>query len=106
MVLLLAMLTAFGPMSLDLYLPAFPSVAEAFDTDVSAVQLTMTTFLIGIASGQILWGPTADRFGRRRPLIVGLGLYIVKTILNTYKENISVTSENGETEFTFTLSEV
>lgn len=83
MVLLLAMLTAFGPMSLDLYLPAFPSVAEAFDTDVSAVQLTMTTFLIGIASGQILWGPTADRFGRRRPLIVGLGLYIVASLLIT-----------------------
>lgn len=83
MVLLLAMLTAFGPMSLDLYLPAFPSVAAGFDTDVSSVQLTMTTFLIGIAAGQILWGPTADRFGRRRPLIFGLGLYIVASLLIT-----------------------
>ena len=83
MVLLLAMLTAFGPMSLDLYLPAFPSVAAAFDTDVSSVQLTMTTFLIGIAAGQILWGPTADRFGRRRPLVAGLGLYIAASLLIT-----------------------
>ena len=83
MVLLLAMLTAFGPMSLDLYLPAFPSVAASFDTDVSSVQLTMTTFLIGIAAGQILWGPTADRFGRRRPLIFGLGLYILASLLIT-----------------------
>lgn len=83
MVLLLAMLTAFGPMSLDLYLPAFPSVAQTYGTDVSAVQLTMTTFLIGLAAGQLVWGPIADRFGRRRPLMFGLGLYIAASLLIT-----------------------
>ena len=81
LLLLLAALTAFGPMSLDLYLPAFPEIAANFGTDTGSVQLTMSACLIGLGAGQVLWGPISDRFGRKRPLIVGLVIFIVASLL-------------------------
>lgn len=78
---LLAGLSAFGPMSLDFYLPAFESVAVDFGVEVGSVQLTMATYLVGMGAGQILWGPTADRYGRKRPLTIGLVLYMVSSLL-------------------------
>ena len=79
-IVLLAALTAFGPMSLDLYLPAFPQIAAQFGTDTGSVQLTFSACLLGLGLGQVLWGPTSDRYGRRIPLIIGLVLYIAASL--------------------------
>ena len=81
LLLLLAALTAFAPMSLDLYLPAFPSIAESYGTDTGSVQLTMSACLLGLGLGQVLWGPVSDRYGRRRPLLVGLTIFMIASLL-------------------------
>jgi DHA1 family bicyclomycin/chloramphenicol resistance-like MFS transporter len=70
-------------MSLDLYLPAFPAIATDFGTDTGSVQLTMSACLLGLGVGQVLWGPTSDRYGRKRPLLVGLVIFIVASLLIT-----------------------
>ncbi len=71
LVVLLGALTAFGPLGIDMYLPAFPQIADALGAPIGAVQLTLPVFLAGMAAGQILYGPLSDRFGRRAPLIAG-----------------------------------
>lgn len=71
LVLVLALLTAVSPLSTDIYLPAFPELQADFGVDAPVVQLTLTTFMIGLAVGQLVIGPLSDRWGRRRPLIVG-----------------------------------
>jgi len=77
LIFLLGMLTAFGSMSIDMYLPAFPAIARDFHVSIADVQLTLAAFNIGIALGQLLYGPLADKLGRKPNLIVGLLLYIV-----------------------------
>ena len=90
LLLLLAALTAIGPMSLDLYLPAFPSIARTFGTDTGSVQLTMSACLLGLGIGQVLWGPTSDRYGRKRPLLVGLGIFLVASLLIMIAPSLAV----------------
>lgn len=68
---------ALGPISIDMYLPAFPSLAGDLGVGIDRVQLTLGTFLVGLAAGQAFYGPISDRYGRKAPLYVGLGLYIV-----------------------------
>jgi DHA1 family bicyclomycin/chloramphenicol resistance-like MFS transporter len=75
LVALLGMMTAVGPLSLDMYLPAFPDIADGFGAAPSQVQLSLTTCLIGLAVGQLVCGPLSDRWGRRRPVIIGLAAY-------------------------------
>ena len=73
--LILGALSAFGPMAIDFYLPSFPALAIAFATDVEHVQLSLASYFVGIAFGQLIYGPLADRYGRRRPLLVGVVLF-------------------------------
>jgi DHA1 family bicyclomycin/chloramphenicol resistance-like MFS transporter len=73
---LLGALTAFGPLSIDTYLPAMPTLAAHFATSMSRVQLTLSAFLLGFGLGQLAYGPLADRWGRRPPLLAGIGLYV------------------------------
>jgi DHA1 family bicyclomycin/chloramphenicol resistance-like MFS transporter len=75
--LILGALSAFGPLSIDMYLPALPALAREFNTDTAAVQLTLSIFFIGLALGQAFYGPIADRIGRRGPLLAGCALYTV-----------------------------
>jgi DHA1 family bicyclomycin/chloramphenicol resistance-like MFS transporter len=77
LVVLLGSMTAFGPFSIDMYLPAFPSLSADLHAGPSAVQLTLTACLIGLAAGQLVAGPLSDTLGRRRPLLVGLVVYTV-----------------------------
>ncbi|MGQ0839748.1 multidrug effflux MFS transporter [Actinokineospora sp.] len=79
--LILGGMTAFGPLSIDMYLPAFPVMATQLGTGQSQVQLTLTAFMIGLAAGQAVAGPLSDSFGRRRPLLVGLVLYTASSLL-------------------------
>ncbi|RNI22570.1 multidrug effflux MFS transporter [Rufibacter latericius] len=75
-ILILGSLSTISPFSIDMYLPGFPAIAEDLNTTISKVQLSLTAYLIGISAGQLLYGPLLDRFGRKYPLYVGLGVYI------------------------------
>jgi MFS transporter, DHA1 family, multidrug resistance protein len=79
-VVVLGGLTMFGPLSLDLYLPALPELADDLNASPSAAQLSITACLVGLAVGQLLAGPLSDRLGRKRPLIVGLLAYVVASV--------------------------
>lgn len=79
--LLLPPLVAFQAISTDLYLPALPSIVADLETDVGAVQLTLSVFLVGFALSQLVYGPLSDRFGRRPLLIAGTALYAVASLL-------------------------
>lgn len=81
MLLVLGGLSAFGPLSMDLYLPALPELAHDLDTTDAAAQLTMSACMIGLAVGQLVMGPVADRFGRRRPLLIGVAGYAITSLL-------------------------
>ena len=79
-VLILGTMTAFAPLSIDMYLPAFPSMQKFFATEPGEVQLTLASFFIAFACGQIVYGPLTDRFGRKPPLYAGLALYVVMSL--------------------------
>lgn len=79
--LIVGALTAFAPLSIDMYLPALPAIARDFHTGPSQVQLTLTAFLAGIALGQLLAGPISDAVGRRRPLFFGVIGYVAASLL-------------------------
>jgi DHA1 family bicyclomycin/chloramphenicol resistance-like MFS transporter len=79
-VVVLGLLSTFGPLSLDLYLPSLPQLADDLDTSTSVAQLSITACLIGLAVGQLIAGPLSDRLGRRRPLIVGLVAFMLASI--------------------------
>jgi MFS transporter, DHA1 family, multidrug resistance protein len=79
-ILILGSLTALSPFSIDMYLPGFPAIAEDLATSVSKVSLSLSGFFIGISLGQLLYGPLLDRFGRKRPLYIGLSVYILASI--------------------------
>jgi len=76
----LGVLTTFAPMSIDMYLPALPTLARLFNANAMQVQLTLATFFIGFAIGQAFYGPIADRFGRKPPLYVALALFIAASV--------------------------
>ena len=79
-VLVLGSLTALGPFTVDLYLPAFPAIEKDFATSVAAIQLTLTATMVGFALGQLLVGPWSDAVGRRVPLIVATAVHIAASI--------------------------
>ncbi|GAA1979455.1 multidrug effflux MFS transporter [Microbacterium pumilum] len=78
---LLLLLTVFGPISMDLYLPVLPALTIELDAATSVAQLTITACLIGLALGQLIAGPMSDRFGRRAPLLIGLIAYVVTSVM-------------------------
>ena len=77
--MLLGALTAFAPLSIDMYLPALPTLQAYFRTTEGEVQLTLASFFLGFALGQSLYGPVADRFGRKPPIYVGMFVYVVSS---------------------------
>ncbi|GAB4023821.1 multidrug effflux MFS transporter [Spirosoma koreense] len=77
LILILGSLTALGPFSIDMYLPGFPAIAKDLHTTAAKVSLSLSGFFIGISVGQLLYGPLLDRFGRKKPLYIGLIVYIV-----------------------------
>src|SRR5271165_2055602 len=78
---LLALVTAIAPAALHMLVPALPLLAAVFDAAPAGVQLVLTLFLVGIAAGQLVYGPASDRFGRRPVLVAGLVLFLVGTVL-------------------------
>src|ERR1700722_15632111 len=79
-VVLVGSLSIFGPLCIDMYLPALPGISRELRASASAVQLTLTACLIGISVGQLVLGPISDRVGRRPPLLVGLAAFIASSL--------------------------
>jgi DHA1 family bicyclomycin/chloramphenicol resistance-like MFS transporter len=77
----LALLSAIAPLATDMYLPGFVRMSDEFGTSASAVQLTLTAFMIGLAAGQLVVGPLSDRYGRRRPLLLSAAVCLAATVL-------------------------
>ncbi|HEY6611251.1 MAG TPA: Bcr/CflA family multidrug efflux MFS transporter [Pseudomonas sp.] len=80
LIVLLAALVAFGPLSIDMYLPSLPLIAEDLGAPESQIQLTISVFLAGLCAGMLIYGPLSDRFGRRKLLLGGIALYMLASI--------------------------
>jgi len=80
LILILGLVTALSPFSIDMYLPAFPAIAADLHCPVARVQLSLTSYFIGIAAGQMVYGPLLDKFGRKKPLYIGLLIYILASL--------------------------
>ncbi|MGQ8870249.1 multidrug effflux MFS transporter [Myroides sp. TSA_177.3] len=87
-VFILALLSALEPFSIDLYLPGFLKISQYYQTDLKAVQFSISTFLAGFAVGQLFWGIISDKYGRKWPTIASLLLFIAATIACIYSVNI------------------
>ena len=89
LVLILGGLSAFGPLCLDMYLPAFPEIADRMGASQSQVQLTLTACMIGLAVGQLVVGPLSDMWGRKRPLLFGLGLFVLASMACVFTTDVA-----------------
>jgi MFS transporter, DHA1 family, multidrug resistance protein len=87
---LLGSLSLLGPFTIDTYLPAFPTIVEEFHTSASLVQVSLTTCLLGLGLGQLIIGPMSDVQGRRKPLLIFLGLYLLSSLVCAIAPNISM----------------
>jgi len=88
LILILGSLTALGPFSIDMYLPGFSGIAKDLNTTVAKVSMTLSSYFIGISAGQLLYGPLLDRFGRKKPLFIGLMIYILASLGCVYVSEI------------------
>ena len=89
LVFLLGALAALGPFSIDTYLPAFPAIAKTYNTTVGAVEITLAVYFVGLAFGQLFYGPFTDSLGRKPPLYVGLVMYILASLGCAFAPNIA-----------------
>jgi DHA1 family bicyclomycin/chloramphenicol resistance-like MFS transporter len=80
LILILGLLSALGPLSIDMYLPGFPAIASDLHTTVDSVSYSLSSFFIGVCAGQLICGPLLDRFGRKKPLYIGLVIYIIASL--------------------------
>lgn len=90
MIIVLGLLVALGPLTIDMYLPALPKIAEELSVTSSVAQLTLTGTLAGLGLGQLVIGPLSDSLGRRRPLFAGIVLHMVASLLCLFAPNIAV----------------
>jgi DHA1 family bicyclomycin/chloramphenicol resistance-like MFS transporter len=90
LIFLLGILAALGPFTIDMYLPGFQRIAEDLYTDEQHVAFTLTSYFIGIALGQLFYGPIVDKYGRKKPLIFGLGIYILAAIGCAFSTSIDM----------------
>src|SRR3954471_2458812 len=90
LVLLLGVLVARGPFTIDMYLPALPVIAPDLGSTPAAVQLTLTGTLAGVAAGQLVIGPLSDALGRRRPLVAGVAVHVVASLLCVLAPSVAV----------------
>ncbi|WP_405007114.1 multidrug effflux MFS transporter [Kitasatospora purpeofusca] len=89
-IVVLGGLVALGPLTTDLYLPGLPAIADDLVAEPAAVQLTLTFSMFGVAAGQLIFGPLSDRFGRRPPLLVGLVVYTLASIVCVIAPDLTV----------------
>jgi MFS transporter, DHA1 family, multidrug resistance protein len=90
LILMIGALNTITPFSIDMYLPAFPKIAADMHTTIGNIALSVSTYFLGFSIGQIVYGPLLDRFGRKRPLYVGLCLYVIATIACALCQTIEI----------------
>jgi DHA1 family bicyclomycin/chloramphenicol resistance-like MFS transporter len=90
LLVVLALLSAVAPVATDLYLPAFPEMTAELQGSATAVQLTLTAFLLGLTFGQLVFGPLSDRLGRRRPLLIGALLCVIASVVAATAPSIGI----------------
>jgi DHA1 family bicyclomycin/chloramphenicol resistance-like MFS transporter len=88
LILILGALTAFGPLSHDMYLPSLPAIAREFDVSAAGAQATLSVFMMGLAINQLVVGPISDRIGRRTPLLVGLAIFALTSVACALSPNV------------------
>ena len=86
--LVLGLLSAIGPVAIDMYLPALPTIAADLGVDIGAVQMSLVSFFVALAAGQPVYGPLSDIFGRKKPLYFGLGLFAVAAVGCAFARNV------------------
>ncbi|MBC9230033.1 multidrug effflux MFS transporter [bacterium SPL81] len=86
-IMLLALLTALGPLSIDMYLPALPQMADEFGVSTQMISNTLPAYFLGLAIGQLIYGPVSDRIGRKPPLYFGLTLYVIASLACVFTTN-------------------
>ncbi|MEP7189294.1 MAG: MFS transporter, partial [Roseiflexaceae bacterium] len=89
-VLILGGLSAIGPLSTDMYLPALPALSRELASTVSQTQLTLSAGILGLSLGQVLAGPSSDALGRRRPLLIGLAAFVLASLLCIIAPSIAI----------------
>lgn len=89
LILILGAIAALGPLSIDMYLPGFPEMADDLGTEIELLSLSLTAYFIGITIGQIIYGPLLDRYGRKKPLLIGFGIYVLAALGCAISPNIS-----------------
>ncbi|GAB3539507.1 multidrug effflux MFS transporter [Pontibacter brevis] len=87
-ILILGALATISPFSIDMYLPGFPAIAEDLNTSIAQVQLSLTSYLVGISAGQLLYGPLLDRYGRKNPLYAGLVIYLLASLGCAFTDSV------------------
>ncbi|MGW8435167.1 multidrug effflux MFS transporter [Nocardiopsis sp. NPDC055879] len=87
--MVLGVLTATGPLATDMYLPAFPQITRDLGTSEAQIGLTLTAIMLGLAAGQLVIGPMSDAWGRRRPLLVGVAMFTVTSVLCVFVPNVT-----------------
>ena len=90
LIVLLGAMAGLGPLAIDTYLPGFPAIATQFGVSVGSVEITLATYFAGISVGQLLYGPFTDRFGRKRPLYVGLITFVIASVGCAYAPSLAV----------------
>src|SRR5215470_12838861 len=90
MILVLGVMVALGPLTIDMYLPALPKIADDLSVSSSVAQLTLTGTLTGLALGQLIVGPLSDSLGRRRPVMAGIVVHMVASVICLFAPNIAV----------------
>jgi DHA1 family bicyclomycin/chloramphenicol resistance-like MFS transporter len=93
LIALLGALTAFAPLSIDMYLPALPTIARQFHVSIGAAEYTLASFFLGFTLGQVAFGPLADRYGRKAPLYGGMLLYIAASLGCAMSGSVAVLAE-------------
>lgn len=86
----LVSLTALGPLAIDMYLPAFPKIAKDLNTEINNVQISLSTFLGGLAIGQLFWGPISDKYGSKKPILISMSIFIISSFACIYVQEIKV----------------
>lgn len=88
LIFILGIIAAIGPFTIDMYLPGFQRIAESLHTTEREVTFTLTSYFVGIALGQLIYGPIVDKYGRKKPLLIGLSIYIISAFIITIVPSI------------------
>ncbi|SCZ60724.1 MFS transporter, DHA1 family, bicyclomycin/chloramphenicol resistance protein [Epibacterium ulvae] len=88
--LVLGLLTCLGPLAIDMYLPALPTIAQDLNTEIGTVQLTLTAYFLGFGLAQLIYGPIADQFGRKLPLFIGVAIFAAGSVLAAFAPSIEI----------------